>query len=233
MLILGIETATERVGVSIGGHDGVVASFQITRGRRHAETLVPAIEFVCREADVTLAEIGAIAVDVGPGLFTGMRVGIATAKAMAAALEVPVITATSLELLALAVAEDDRVVVPVVDARKGEVFFSMYRGDDTAVRAVATPSCAPIDAVVAAVIERGQSVVAVGDGARRYQETLAADHRVEIAAEMFDHPSADTLVRFAHRRSLREDWIAADRVEAFYLRQPDAEINWTTRADRA
>ena len=233
MLILGIETATERVGVSIGGHDGVIASFQITRGRRHAETLVPAIEFMCREADVSLPEIGAIAVDVGPGLFTGMRVGIATAKAMASALEVPVITATSLELLALAVAEDDRVVVPVVDARKGEVFFSMYRGDDTAVRAVATPTCGPIDSVVAAVIERGQSVIAVGDGARRYHEALATDHRIEIAAETFDHPSADTLVRLAHRRSLREDWITADRVEAFYLRQPDAEINWTTRGDRA
>ena len=233
MLILGIETATERVGVSIGGHDGVIASFQITRGRRHAETLVPAIEFMCREADVSLPEIGAIAVDVGPGLFTGMRVGIATAKAMASALEVPVITATSLELLALAVAEDDRVVVPVVDARKGEVFFSMYRGDETAVRAVAAPTCGPIDSVVAAVIERGQSVVAVGDGARRYHEALEADHRIEIADETFDHPSADTLVRLAHRRSLREDWIAADRVEAYYLRQPDAEINWTTRADRA
>ncbi len=233
MLILGIETATERVGVSIGGHDGVIASFQITRGRRHAETLVPAIEFMCREADVSLPEIGAIAVDVGPGLFTGMRVGIATAKAMASALEVPVITATSLELLALAVAEDDRVVVPVVDARKGEVFFSMYRGDETAVRAVATPTCGPIDSVVAAVIERGQSVVAVGDGARRYHEALQVDHRIEIAAETFDHPSADTLVRLAHRRSLREDWITADRVEAYYLRQPDAEINWTTRADRA
>lgn len=233
MLILGIETATERVGVSIGGHDGVIASFQITRGRRHAETLMPAIEFVCREADVTLPEIGAIAVDVGPGLFTGMRVGIAAAKAMASALDVPVITATSLELLALAVADGERVVVPVVDARKGEVFFSMYRGDDTAVQAVATPTCGPIDVVLTAVVERGQSVVAVGDGARRYHEVLADDHRIEIAAEMFDHPSADTLVRLAHRRSLREDWIAADRVEAFYLRQPDAEINWTTRADRA
>ncbi len=233
MLILGIETATERVGVSIGGHDGVIASFQITRGRRHAETLVPAIEFVCREADVTLPEIGAIAVDVGPGLFTGMRVGIATAKAMASALDIPVITATSLELLALAVADGERVVVPVVDARKGEVFFSMYRNDDSAVRAVATPTCGPIDMVVAAVIERGQSVVAVGDGARRYHDVLADDHRIEIASETYDHPSADTLVRLAHRRSLREDWISADRVEAFYLRQPDAEINWTTRADRA
>ncbi|MSY13497.1 MAG: tRNA (adenosine(37)-N6)-threonylcarbamoyltransferase complex dimerization subunit type 1 TsaB, partial [Actinobacteria bacterium] len=91
MLILGIETATEQVSVAIGGHEGVLGLFEVTRGRRHAETLVPAIEFLCRQADIEIAEFGAIAVDVGPGLFTGMRVGIATGKAMAQALRIPMI----------------------------------------------------------------------------------------------------------------------------------------------
>ena len=232
MLILGIETATERVGVSIGGHDGVIASFQVTRGRRHAETLMPAVEFVCREADVTVPEIGAVAVDIGPGLFTGMRVGIATAKALASALEIPVITATSLELIALPLVDDERVVVSIVDARKGEVFYAMYRADGRDARAVTEPMCGPIDAVVSAIQERGQSVVAAGDGARRYAEQLEADFRIRIADEAYDHPSSDTLVRLAHRRSLHEDWSSPDHVAAFYLRQPDAEINWTTRADK-
>ena len=72
MLILGIETATEQVGVAIGGHEGVIATFEVARGRRHAETLTPAIEFVCRQSGIELCEIGCVAVDVGPGLFTGM-----------------------------------------------------------------------------------------------------------------------------------------------------------------
>ena len=111
-------------------------------------------------------------------------------------------------------------------------FFAMYRGEGREVREVMAPSCGPIDAVVAAVQDRGQSVLAVGDGARRYHDALAADHRVEIARDTFDHPSADTLVGLAHRRSLVEAWMAAEAVEAMYLRQPDAEINWTTRADK-
>ncbi len=86
MLILGIETATTQVGCAIGGHEGVRASAHHTRARRHAETLVPMIEVVASHAEVSLDELGAIAVDVGPGLFTGLRVGIATAKAMAYAL---------------------------------------------------------------------------------------------------------------------------------------------------
>ena len=82
MLILGIETATERVSVAIGGHEGVIGLFEITKGRRHAETLVPAIEFTCRQAGIDLGEVSVVAVDVGPGLFTGMRVGLASAKAI-------------------------------------------------------------------------------------------------------------------------------------------------------
>ena len=77
MLILGIETATERVSVAVGGHEGVIGLFEITKGRRHVETLVPAIEFMLRQADIELDEISVVAVDVGPGLFTGMRVGLA------------------------------------------------------------------------------------------------------------------------------------------------------------
>ena len=127
MLILGIETATEQVGVAIGGHEGVIATFEVAKGRRHAETLTPAIEFICRQSDIELAEIGCIAVDVGPGLFTGMRVGLAAGKALAQALRVPTISIPSLDLLAFSCRHVDRVVVPVIDARKNEVFWAMYR----------------------------------------------------------------------------------------------------------
>ena len=116
MLILGIETATQKVSCALGGHEGVLGLFEVARGRRHAESLTLAIEFVCGQADVTLGELGAIAVDVGPGLFTGMRVGIATAKAMAHALRVPVVPVASLDLLALPLRYADRLIAAVIDA---------------------------------------------------------------------------------------------------------------------
>ena len=140
MLILGIETATEQVGVAIGGHEGVIATFEVAKGRRHAETLTPAIEFVCRQSDVELDEIGCVAVDVGPGLFTGMRVGLAAGKALAQALRVPMIGITSLDLLAFSCRHVDRVVVPVIDARKNEVFWAMYRTVPGGVQQVSAPT---------------------------------------------------------------------------------------------
>ena len=95
MLILGIESAGTQVGCAVGGHEGVLASAHSGRGRRHAEALAPQIDFVRRQAGIEISEIAAVAVDVGPGLFTGLRVGIATAVAMAYGLGVPMIPVPS------------------------------------------------------------------------------------------------------------------------------------------
>src|SRR5437879_1653601 len=127
VLILGIETATPQVGCAIGGHEGVLASFHAARGQRHAETLAPAIEFTRRQAQVEFEELGAIAVDIGPGLFTGLRVGVATAKALAQALRIPMIGVSSLDLLAFRVRYTNRLIVAVLDARRGAIFYDHYR----------------------------------------------------------------------------------------------------------
>ena len=85
-MILGLESATAQVGCAIGGHEGVLASSHSARGKRHAENLTPAIDFVCRQARVDLSEISCVAVDNGPGLFTGLRVGVAAGRLMAGTL---------------------------------------------------------------------------------------------------------------------------------------------------
>ena len=90
-------------------------------------TSAPAIEFICGQARVELADIGLVAVDVGPGLFTGLRVGVATAKAIAFALRVPMIGVSSLDLLAFPVRFSPRLIVAAIDARRGELYYAMYR----------------------------------------------------------------------------------------------------------
>jgi tRNA threonylcarbamoyladenosine biosynthesis protein TsaB len=230
VLILGIETATEQVGVAIGGHEGVIASFEVARGRRHAEILAPAIEFVCRQADVGLAELGVIAVDVGPGLFTGMRVGLASGKALAQALRIPMIGISSLDLLAFPWRHTDRVVVPVIDARKGEVFWAAYRQVPGGLQQVAAPSVGPVDELVADLLARSQDVLLVGDGALRYRDEIIDGYHGELADDAY--PSAGPLVQLAHAQALREEWVSPREIEPIYLRAPDALINWATRGTR-
>ena len=157
MIVLGIESATESVGVALAASDGVLASVEVARGRRHAESIVPCVQFVCERADIELSEVGAIAVDVGPGLFTGMRVGIATAKSLAMALNIPMVPMTSLEVLAAAEATTDDIIVPVVDARKSEVFWAMYRRTHQGLELLHQPTVGSVDDLVSDLMARDQS----------------------------------------------------------------------------
>jgi tRNA threonylcarbamoyladenosine biosynthesis protein TsaB len=233
VLILGIETATEQVSVAIGGHEGVLAMFQVCRGRRHAETLIPAIEFVCAQADVEIAEFGAIAVDIGPGLFTGMRVGLAAAKAMAQALRVPMIGISSLDLLAFPLRQSGRQVAAVIDARKGELFSAFYRPVPGGVQRVGEPRCGSVANLTSELIARGDDFVCVGDGALRYREEIANAGGCDFAEQYLAHPSAAPLVQLAHARALREEWVNPWEIQPLYSRAPDAQINWSTRLTAA
>lgn len=231
MIVLAIESATESVGVSLASSDGVLASVEISRGRRHAESIVPCVQFVCERAELELAEVGAIAVDVGPGLFTGMRVGIATAKSLSMALGIPMVPMTSLEVLAVGESTTDDIIVPVVDARKSEVFWAMYRRSDRGVELLHQPTVGSVDDLISDLMARDQPAVCIGDGAQRYREDITAGFTCVIGDVR--HPSAAVLAVEGVRRAVREETVDERLVEPVYLRQPDAQINWSTRQVRS
>lgn len=229
MIILGITTATQQVGCAIGGHEGVLASAHSARGKRHAETLVPSIDFVRRQARVDLEEISVVAVDIGPGLFTGLRVGITTAKAMAQALRVPMIGISSLDLLAWPVRHTDREIVAIVDARRGEVFHARYRPTPGGVQRVEGPTVCKPEELCSELQASDTEFLLVGDGALRYSDLWESMVRVDIAEQFLAHPNASSLVQLAHARAIREDFVPPWELEPMYLRLPDAEINWVSR----
>ncbi len=230
MIILGIETATLQVGCAVGGVEGALASFTATRGRRHAETLVPAVQFVCAQAQVELAEVSVVAVDVGPGLFTGLRVGVATAKALALALRVPMVGLSSLDLLAFALHHTDGLIATMVDARRGEVFAAMYRPVPGGVQRVAEPRVCSPGELASELMAMGEDCLLVGDGAIRYASSFDDARHLRIADGAFAHPSPAALVQLAHARAVREEFVQLSELEPMYLRKADAEINWERRA---
>jgi tRNA threonylcarbamoyladenosine biosynthesis protein TsaB len=229
VLILGLESATAQVGCAIGGHEGVLASSHSARGKRHAENLTPAVEFVCRQARVDLSEISCVAVDNGPGLFTGLRVGVASGKAIAQALRVPMITVSSLDLLAFPLRYTDRRIATVIDARRGEVFWAFYRQSPGGVQRLSEPTVGSPDDLAAELLAQPGETLLAGDGAIRYAERFSDRSDVEVAGGDHAYPSARSLVELAHARALREDWVRPHEVEMLYLRRPDAEINWSVR----
>jgi tRNA threonylcarbamoyladenosine biosynthesis protein TsaB len=229
VLILGITTSTAQVGCAIGGHEGVLGAVHSSRGRRHAETLTPAIDFLCRQSRVSFAEIGAIAVDLGPGMFTGLRVGVAAGKALSHARRLPMIGVTSLDLLAFPLRHSHRRIACALDAGRGELFHASYRQSPGGVQRISEPEVATPDDLASDLLATGEEVLLVGDGALRYHAAFTDNRRIELADRGEAYPLAGSLVQLAHARALREEFVGPSELTPSYLRKPDAEINWATR----
>jgi len=231
VLILGIETAGTQVGVAIAGQEGVLASAHSARDRRHAESLTPMIEFVASQARIELKDVSAVAVDIGPGLFTGLRVGLASAMAIAHALGVQMIGVSSLDLLAFSSRHSSRRIVTCMDARRNEVFTADYRAVPGGVQRITEPTVASPAELRSELVALKDDVLLVGDGALRYEDEFGSIEHVELAGPDVAHPSARSLVDIAHHKAVREEFVPASDLEPMYLRLPDAEINWKTRND--
>ena len=106
----------------------------------------------------------------------------------------------------------------------------MYRQVPGGLQQVVEPQVGPVDELVADLLARSQEALCVGDGAQRYRDEIVEGFHCEIADQ--SHPSAGPLVQLAHARALREEWVSPSEIRPLYLRQPDAQINWSTRRQR-
>lgn len=232
MLLLGLDTATRRVGVVLGDEHGLLGRVELgstsaTSPPRHAETLAPAIAWCCERCGVELSQLSAIAVGIGPGMFTGLRVGVTTAKVLAQSLRIPVVPIPSLDLLAYPLRYSRRLVVATIDARRLELYWAIYRQVPGGVQRVSEYSLGTPDDLVADLQALGEDALLCGDGSVRFAEAFAPlGSRVELAGPAHTSPSLSALVELARARYEREEFCAASEVLPMYLRQSDAELSW-------
>ena len=231
MIVVGIETSTPHTSVAIGGEQGIVAQMSVA-GRARQEAAVPALERLLTWSGTDLSRIGGVAVGVGPGLFTGLRVGVETAKTLAQVLRVPIVGLASLDVLAFAVRHTSRPICAVIDGRRGEVFWARYEVVPGGVLRETEPAVAKPDHLVAELLAVSGDVLLVGDGAILYRHEIERElgGRVEFASATHAHPQAAQLVELAAPRLLREEHHRLFDVVPVYLRKSDAEIAWDQRA---
>jgi tRNA threonylcarbamoyladenosine biosynthesis protein TsaB len=226
--LLAVETATRLVGCALWADDGPVACFSLVSAQRHAEALMPAIDGLFRQAEWRPGDLDAVVADVGPGLFTGLRVGLATARALTHARGVPAVGVTSLEVLAHPHRWRPGLVAPVVDARRGEVYWAVYESDGTSFSEARAPEVATPGKVAASLAGLPQALV-LGDGAVRYQGQLfEAGALLAGPGDMW--PSPLVLAELGARQIAAGNWRG---LEPLYLRSADVRIGWEEVGGRA
>lgn len=225
MNVLGIETATVALSVALVDESGERAGVSVRGTRHHAELVPPAIEQVLAAGECRLEELGAVAVDIGPGRFTGLRVGVAAAKGLALALGVPLVGIESTAALKRATEWSERRVVPIVDLRRGEVAYDLGFGDGPA---KATPG--QLLALLEADPEQ-LPVVLVGDGALAHEDELdgALEGLVQVVRKDFTAPSAREIGTLALEVLAGGARPSPESVGIVYLREADVSVHWTTR----
>jgi tRNA threonylcarbamoyladenosine biosynthesis protein TsaB len=236
LAMVAIETATETVGVAVRTYAGVQAELTLTGRRRHVETLTPALEHLLQQLGLVPGDLGVVAVDIGPGLFTGLRVGVAAAKGLAQSLGLGVMGATSLDILTAGAAAAGLrgLVLACVDARRGEVFAAVHEveaaGPLPAVHAVrlGVGLFAPGDLAAALGEFAGEPVHAVGDGALRYADVLGKVPGVDPEAPGLAFPPPAALLDLvAARLGTGEPPVEPSAVVPLYMREADAVSNFT------
>lgn len=232
MLVLGIETSTAQSSVCLATERGVVAGAALGRGRAHGEFLAPAMRFCLDQAGVGLDAVNGVAASLGPGLYTGMRVGLATAQTLAHARGLPVVGLASLDLVAFNVRHVRRLICAVIDARRGELFWALYRNAPGGVQRVSDYRVGTAERLAGEVGATDEDVLCVGDGALAARPVLESAGAEAPDAIGVGSPSAQSLVELALPRFLREETQRPEDLRPIYLRRADARISWRDRGAR-
>jgi len=223
-LVLGIETSTFCGGVALLAEDRLLGSITINASPTYSAPLLAPIETLLRETGRRLGDLTGLAVSIGPGSFTGVRIGLAEAKGLAAALKIPMAGVSTLEALAVRAGRGSRLVCPVVDARRSEVFVAAYRwgsGAELPTRVMAE-GVMPIGEFLRRL--RGRCLF-LGDGALRYRspiETAMPDAVFAPPHRML--PSAEEIAWLGLRRLVRGESDDPALLEPVYLRASDARL---------
>ncbi|WP_369048189.1 tRNA (adenosine(37)-N6)-threonylcarbamoyltransferase complex dimerization subunit type 1 TsaB [Tenacibaculum sp. UWU-22] len=211
--ILNIETATKNCSVSLAKNGTILALKELNNGNySHAEMLHPFMVAVLKEANVNPSDITAVAVSKGPGSYTGLRIGVSAAKGLCFAFGVPLISIETLTALAHKIIPDDGIIIPMIDARRMEVYSAIYDCKYNQIREIK-----------AEIITENsykeylpnQKVYFLGDGAEKCKDVITHNNAIFVSNK---YPSAKEMAKLSFEKYKKNDIEDVAYFEPFYLK---------------
>ncbi len=225
MRILAIETATPAASVAIGDGGSLVSMSVDVDPRGHVAFLTSAMEFCFDRAGWSPTDLDVVAVDVGPGPYTGLRAGIATAQGVAAAVGAPLVTVGSLAVLALRAATGRRRIWPIVDVRRGRIATQPFVPVPGGVVPDGDVELVEVEELHGLLDADPEDTLVVGDWHAVPEAVFRGLHRAKRGRPRY--PAADVGLEIAEMKAGRDNYAAPEEVRPVYLREPDAQINWS------
>ena len=222
MKILAVDTSTSTCTVGIANADGLLAESVYSNGQTHARHLMEMIHSSIDASGIPIQEIDGFAVVTGPGTFTGLRIGISTVKGLAYALSRPAVGVTSLAALAAQADLHTKLICPVMDARRSEVYYGLYESEGGEVSQVGRHHVAPPSELTKDIRRPCQFI---GNGARLYRETFEAalGNLARFSRPCRDTIRAETIARMALERFQKNETQKLPAVLPYYIRKADAQ----------
>ena len=230
MKILAIETSAIEGGIALMDETYLIGEYRLNVSSRHAERIMVSIDHLLEQSRTTLGDLDALAVSIGPGSFTGLRVGLATAKGLAVGANLPLVLVPTLEGMAAAFPYAHPLIAPFVDARKGEVYTALFDAEKGKLDRLQKDQAIPPDLALNSIIqiseEMKRPVLFTGDGTIKYRALLQKKMGKQacIPARAFQYSSAAHVAELAFERFLNGEVTPPDMANPVYLRASAAEL---------
>ncbi|MEA1947536.1 MAG: tRNA (adenosine(37)-N6)-threonylcarbamoyltransferase complex dimerization subunit type 1 TsaB [Thermodesulfobacteriota bacterium] len=226
MKIIAVDTATRSCSVAVVEERSLLAEMTTVRKQTHSKHLMEMINRVMDLSGLTFYELDGFAVTSGPGTFTGLRIGISSVKGLATASGKPVVGVSSLDALAVQASFFPYLICPLIDARRGEVYFSRYRFQNGHLKKEADEQVFPPEK---AVFDLNEACLFIGDGALLYQKMILnkMGKSAFFASSFQNTIRASTVAYLGMNRFKNDDTDDVDKFVPHYIRRSDAELNLT------
>ena len=224
MKILGIDTSSMAASVAVIEDNKLICEYTINTKKTHSQKLMPMIENMLGLSDLNVREIDAIAVCEGPGSFTGLRIGMATAKAIAHVNDIPVIGVNSLEALAANMNLCDKKICSILDAQRNQVYTGRYHYEGTKLVEIKEIGIQPIDELLEELAQSKEEWILVGEAVYKYEDKIKEIANIEIPAASNNVTKAGSLCSVAKVKfDEGKDIFNCYTVNPLYIRKSQAE----------
>lgn len=239
MKILAIEASGQTAGCALLDEDILAADYNIQFKKTHSQSLMPMLDEIRKMIRLDMNTVDAIAVTAGPGSFTGLRIGAATAKGLGLALDIPLIGISTLEAIAYNMAGAQGLICPIMDARRQQVYNAVYRWNSREEDLDEVKAQKPVDIreLIAFLNDRGEPVTFLGDGVPVYRNIIEAELHVpfHFAPAHLSRQRAGTLASIAmhrYRKHGKDCMVSSDDFRPEYLRMAQAERERMERGEK-